>query len=410
MRTGVKGFSIFKESLFYKKEEDFKRHWISNALWVQAETKNNQGCGRLLAFMNNKKEEVTVWMPFSYLLGNGEKAFAQLMNQGFVYSNTFADRNALLCYIIQSPVSRLMDRVSTPGWHKEAYVLPPKIFGKTDPELLCTAPSFHQTQGTLQEWQDHVARYCVGNSRLILGICAAFASSVLKIFSHENVGFHFVGPSSCGKTTWIKVAGSVFGTPCQSWRVTDNALEGIAKTHNDSLLLLDEIGHLRRRGEVAYRLANQKWRLLFLSTGEVNLENLMKHAHQNRRYLPIPTEKGGIFENIHHFSSHVELAKHLSYSAGCYCGTAMESFLEKVTQNPDDLISYGAHLSRFLKASYNQLPVSHHQVLDSFILLAVIGEYARFVTGWPSGEATKGCLACFEGWLKAATSAFYHGI
>lgn len=426
MRTEVKGFSIFKDCLFYKKEGDKKSHWIANALWVQAETKDSQGCGRLLMFINNRKEEVEVWMPFSYLSGNGEKAFTQLMNRGFVYSNTRADRNALLRYIIQSPVSRLIERVSTTGWHKEAYVLPHKTFGKTDGEFCCTVNSLYSTQGSLQKWQDEVARYCVGNSRLILGICAAFASSVLKLFSHENVGFHLGGPSSFGKTTWLKVAGSVFGTPYQSWRTTDNALEGIAKSHNDSLLLLDEMGQVnpRRIGEIAYMLANgsgkgradqsgitqsiSKWRLLFLSNGEVNLENLMKQAHQDTKVgqelrflnLQMPTGDCGVFENIHNFSSRVELANHLSYSSKCYCGTAIEAFLEKVTQNQDDLKTYCKDLSRFLKLSYPSLSGQNHRILDHFILLAVVGEYARFVTGWPSGEASKGCMACFEDWLK----------
>jgi putative DNA primase/helicase len=42
--------------------------------------------------------------------------------------------------------------------------------------------------------------------------------------------------------------------------------------------------------------------------------------------------------------------------------------------------------------------------LKHFIFLSVVGEYARFVTGWESGEATKGCLKCFDDWLESEGS------
>lgn len=402
MRTEVKGFSIFKDCLFYKKEGDKKSHWIANALWVQAETKDSQGCGRLLMFINNRKEEVEVWMPFSYLSGNGEKAFTQLMNRGFVYSNTRADRNALLRYIIQSPVSRIIERVSTTGWHKEAYVLPHKTFGKTDGEFCCTVDSLYSTQGSLQEWQDEVARYCVGNSRLILGICAAFASSVLKLFSHENVGFHLGGPSSFGKTTWLKVAGSVFGSPLYDGYHEAKVIKNRARDYQDSLLLLDHSENVKPRfiEDIIYPPVDgvcEPYRLLFLSSGLQ--AKPQKKTEMDKKLLEIPV-KQGIFEDLHHFFNQNELVQHLSKSSECYCGTAIEAFLEKVTQNQDDLKTYCKDLSRFLKLSYPSLSGQNHRILDHFILLAVVGEYARFVTGWPSGEATKGCMACFEDWLR----------
>ncbi|MFX8938097.1 DUF927 domain-containing protein, partial [Acinetobacter baumannii] len=75
---------------------------------------------------------------------------------------------------------------------------------------------------------------------------------------------------------------------------TSNALEGVAHEHNDGTLCLDEIAQADPKdvGEVAYMLAdgagkgrrNQRaasnqtllrWRLLFLSSGEVDLQTLM---------------------------------------------------------------------------------------------------------------------------------------
>ena len=62
----------------------------------------------------------------------------------------------------------------------------------------------------------------------------------------EGGGLHFFGPSSCGKTIALKVAGSVCGGGgkhgyIRQWRATDNALEGTAAAHCDNLLCLDEI-------------------------------------------------------------------------------------------------------------------------------------------------------------------------
>src|SRR5260370_6370261 len=75
----------------------------------------------------------------------------------------------------------------------------------------------------------------------------------------------------------------------RSWRATSNGLEGVALAHCDALLCLDELSQVpaREAGEVAYMLGNEsgksrssreglartaaKWRVLFLSSGEVSL-------------------------------------------------------------------------------------------------------------------------------------------
>ena len=75
----------------------------------------------------------------------------------------------------------------------------------------------------------------------------------------EGGGFSFEGGSSSGKTTALQVAASVWGGPghVKSWRVTDNALEGVAALHNDGLLILDEVGQVNARvlSEAAYMRA-----------------------------------------------------------------------------------------------------------------------------------------------------------
>lgn len=106
----------------------------------------------------------------------------------------------------------------------------------------------------------------------------------------------------------------------RSWRITDNALEGVAALHNDNVLFLDEVGQVSASvlSDSAYMLANGQakgragregnmrrvltWRLLFLSSGELGLadklaENGMKsRGGQEVRFVGIPVDKSMITE------------------------------------------------------------------------------------------------------------------
>jgi putative DNA primase/helicase len=347
------------------------------------------------------------------------------MHEGFFCSNKRADRDAIVRYILQSNVLDEIEQTSKIGWVNGAFVLPDKVFGKARNKIICTAPIIRSVKGTLADWQSNVACYCVGNSRLVMGVCAAFASSVLKIFNHENIGLHIVGQSSSGKTTCLKVASSVFGIPLHSWRATDNGLEDIAVQHNDSLLVLDELKQMNptQVGDAVYTLANgvsktrsdkfgkalptNTWRIVCLSSGETNLELHMKSAKQRvqagqeLRLVNIPAkplldngESHGLFENIHNFRDGSELADRLSTKSEQFKGAAIEAFLEKIIQNLSDMQEYCAELTKHLLSTYENKRLSgqNMRVLKHFIFLSVVGEYAKSVTGWESGEATKGCL------------------
>ena len=110
----------------------------------------------------------------------------------------------------------------------------------------------YQSTGTVEDWRKTVARSCIGNSRLAFGVSAGFAAPLLRIAGEENGGFHFVGSSRLGKSTLLRVAGSVWGGGgingylC-SWRATSNGLEGVAEAHCDALLCLDEMGQVDAR-------------------------------------------------------------------------------------------------------------------------------------------------------------------
>jgi putative DNA primase/helicase len=379
-------------------------------------------------------------MPLAMLAGDGTAYRAELLAQGFMVP-TDAKRRALLTAYLQGrrpgELVRIVDRV---GWHQRAYVLPRETLGDGCGERFMfqsdspTEGTFGQ-HGTLEQWQRHIAALCVGNSRLILAACCALAAPLVRWTGEpDGRGVHLVGDSRCGKTTALRVAASVMGSPAymQRWRATDNGLEGMAAQHSDALLCLDELAQIDPKvaGEAAYMLANGQgksragrtgtarprlsWLLVFLSTGEIGLAEHMAEAGkrvragQELRMIDIPADAGGglgIFETLHQFENGGAMAEHLKVTAAKCYGTPGRAWLEWLTGNTNGLTR---ELRGRIEATEPQVVPegASGQVRDAgrfFSLLAVAGEMAteRGITGWPVGEALAGVRRCFNAWLAA---------
>jgi hypothetical protein len=160
------------------------------------------------------------------------------------------------------------------------------------------------------------------------------------------------------------MAGSVWGGGepggyVRSWRATANGLEGVALGHCDALLCLDELSQVAARdaGEVAYMLAKgsgksrsgrdgaarraARWRVLFLSSGEIGLADKVAEdgrrkrpaAGQQVRIVEISADAGsglGLFEQLHGFDSPDALARHVKISSGTHFGVAARAFLDGI--------------------------------------------------------------------------------
>ena len=271
--------------------------------------------------------------------------------------------------------------VSCTGFSNDIYVRPDCVIGDSSEEIILDTAiqdESYSTSGTLQQWNDLVARWCVGNSRLIFAISSAFASILLQPCDMPNFGFHFVGNSSSGKTTCLNIAASVFGKPkyVVTWKATDNAMETIAFRRNDSLLILDELSEISpsKAGEVAYMLANvqgQKrlekdchvretlsWRLIFLSSGEVDMNSHMAEdsktskAGQKVRLLNISAkpskESNGIFENLMGFQDGAEFSDYLRGKASKYYGAASIAFIKEI-------LKYQASIKKMYEEEFQRL-------------------------------------------------------
>jgi putative DNA primase/helicase len=385
-------------------------------------------------------------MPLSMLAGDGAAFRSALLSQGFMTPTDAKRRGWLTEYLQSRAPAELVRHVPRVGWHGRCYVLPEETLG--------TNPSgdrviFHSEagiearfsqRGTLERWRQDLARLCIGNSRFCFATATAFAGPLLAwAAGTTGGGFQLTGPTSIGKTTAFLIAASVWGkgtendpeSYIQKWRGTANGFEYLGEQHNDATLILDEMGQIDavEAGQVAYMLADgagksrakaggglrQKptWRTLFLSSGEVSLEQHMRTAGkvmkggQEVRLIPIPAEvlPGSAAETNHEFDGGHELSGWVKqHAARCY-GTAGRAWLEYLVSHTEGL---AATLRERMNAVEAQIvPESAAGQVQRggrrFALVAAAGELATEagLTGWPAGEATRAARACFEAWIQS---------
>lgn len=420
--------------------EDTRQEWapLSSPIRVLAETadEHGRGYGRLLEWQDSAGR-VRQWaMPVRSLVPrNGDEVFIALLDAGLPFVE-LGHKRKLAAYLMACQPERRITCVERTGWHGRAYVLPQGAIGpEAEGVILQTtgyAASDFTERGTLAEWQQGVAGLAVGNSRLCFALSLAFAAPLLSLVGMEGGGFHLKGESTDGKTTIMKAAASVYGNPdrySQTWRATGNAIEGIASRRNDALLCLDELGELdgREAGQVAYMLANgqgkgrskqdgelrerKAWRLLFLSTGELSLEDHAASAGQRTqagmevRTIQIPSDTGqhGAFEWLHGMEGGRTFADTLKANADHQHGTAFRALVAGLAadmeQHREHLRSEIQRLAAELtpKGAGNQVG----RAINRFALVAAAGELATRlgVTGWPEGEAVRAVRVCLKAWL-----------
>lgn len=437
-------FTVDDEGVWFNEHDNEGRPrsplWVCSRLDVPALTRDadGQGWGYLLEFVDRDGQPRQWAMPARMLAGDGNEFRGVLFALGLRIAASNRARALLAQYIqTRQPAARARctDRI---GWHGTAFVLPRETLGEGDERIVLQADgpvenTFRQ-RGTLEGWRERVGRYCVGNSRLAFAVACAFAGPVLRPASIDSGGFHFRGDSSCGKTTALRVAASVYGGAnfMQRWRATDNALETIAAQHCDGLLILDELAQVdsKTAGECAYMLANEvskarstrtgqtrprlTWRLLFLSAGEIGLAAHMAEggkrarAGQELRLADVPADAGagrGIFEELHDLEHGAAFAQYLTKASEAQHGTAGRAFLEWAVANVGtlrDRVRTG--IERLAGQWIPELASGQVQrVGRRFALAAVAGELATeaSITGWPEGEATRAGRACFLAWLES---------
>jgi uncharacterized protein (DUF927 family) len=429
-------FHLSDGGLFWKDPEDSDKPllFIASHFQVVATTRADTGnsWGLLLRWID-PDGRVHEWaMPRSMLAADAADVRRKLLDGGLNIAPSMKARNHLTSFLTGVKVEQRARAVSATGWYDKTFVLPDATIGEDNGErvILQTAGApdhSYNVKGNLTSWQDQVAKYAVGNSRLVLAISTAFAAPLVWPCGQESGGLHFRGSSSIGKTTALHVAGSVWGGGdgggfVRSWRATANGLEAVAAHHNDSLLCLDELSQLngREAGEVAYMLANgsgksramrdaslrkpAKWRLLFLSSGEIGLADKVAEdvrgrrltAGQQVRVVDVPADTGssyGLFEELHGFADAGSLAKHLMSAAHANYGHAGREFVTKIAPRVDEVTKeVKDFVSDFLD---NDVPSGAdgqvRRVAGRFALVAAAGEKSCGVGGSSLGGGRSRC-------------------
>ncbi len=130
-------------------------------------------------------------------------------------------------------------------------------------------------------------------------------------------------------------------------------------------------------------------------------------AGQEVRLVDIAADAGqrmGMVEQLNGYQSAKELMDSLNARTSQYYGVAGHSFLEVITQQPDEIGQFlKTFKQQFIKANVQQ--GASEQVLrvaSRFALVAAAGEMATEsgITGWSKGEAYKSVLVCFNAWLE----------
>ena len=413
---------------------------ISDWICVRAITRDiyGQNHGRLCEFLTIDAQKREIIIEAKKFATGGTAIIAELLSLGFTIEQTPGAAKQLISLLSQWIPEKRITTTEKLGWLKQdAFVLPStKVIGS--PLVKFTGDKdLHDKSscGTLEGWRENVASLAVGNAPMIVAISAGFSGPLMEPLGLESGGIHFWGGSSCGKSTLLRTAASIWSSPNEiaSWRSTDTAFETQAKNANGMVLCIDEMGQASAQvvGETIYMLGNNRgkargrangkstpitsWHLPVLSTGEICVAtklaegNKKVQAGQHVRLLGIRVDEyeHGAFDALHDKQSGRMLSEYLTAGTKTHYGVAGPEFLRNFFLNvPARLELADTLIQRFHQVAEADHPGSGRGVegraRTRFAAIAAAGEFAtRFgLTGWSTYTATSACLELFGKWLS----------
>lgn len=436
-------FHITENGIFYldDSKEIAKSTFISSPVLVIAKTRdeNSQNWGVLLKWNDASGTEHTQALSMELFQTDGADLRKTLAYRGVNIAPEFRSRSLFQSYLMSYEAEQKALCVDRVGWYENVFVLPHKPIGKlSNRELIVyqsnsSLDNRYQSRGSLVQWQCEVAQAVKSHSLLVFSLCTAFAGQLLSPLNQQGGGFHIKGASSKGKSTALNLACSVWGNPkhfYRTWRATGNALEHTAYMHNDSFLVLDEIGEIanpKEIGPIIYMLANGsgkgrmdkqitakpmlQWKVIFLSSGEKSLDEIMQeHGQktklgQNIRLVDIDIDQSefGIFDCIDFAKNSANQAIELQKRITDNYGVAGIAWLEYLTANKHQVI----HIAQQLLEEYRNQLIGNQteghilRVANYFALVATAGEIASRanITGWIGGHSFNAVRKIYEQWL-----------
>ena len=409
---------------------------LSDTIDIIGTGQDNDGAYyRIIKFKDKiTRQQKTAALPQAEIAGG--KCWERLGFYGLFIESNPTKRRKLADYLQKEGSQTAFTITDRAGWHEDSYIMPS---GETitatdkDPAIIYNGDTSqakaYQPNGELTDWQQNIARYAVGNSRLCLALGASFAAPLLSLLNEESGGFHLMGDSSDGKTTAAKVALSVWGKPSGSllsWSGTKIGFSNTAAARNDGLLVLDEIGQASPHviGDTVYSVMNginkvqgakqggnralSRWKVMMFSTGEKTPDSILKHhkgdwnAGQAARLPSIrAAAQYGIYDTLHGFEDGALLSEHIAQSTEKYHGTAGRLFIRQLLDDLEQAKQHATERMAAFMATIPELSGQARRVAKRFAIAAAALELAAPVTGLPIGVGMAGVKKCFDEWLEA---------
>src|SRR5262249_4182944 len=133
--------------------------------------------GVLLHWKDHDGREHKFALPRATLAGDGSEARRILMDGGFFISPSQTARNLFNSFLLQVKSPNRARATQRVGWHGNSFVMPDDCFGADQRDLLLLQSAgahehpFRQA-GTLESWQENVARYAIAWTSSCWGVVA----------------------------------------------------------------------------------------------------------------------------------------------------------------------------------------------------------------------------------------------
>ncbi|MBO9454631.1 DUF927 domain-containing protein [Paracoccus sp. R12_1] len=399
--------------------------------------------GKLIGFKDPFGMRRLIVIPFRHLAGDGKDARSILLSNSIMTATDKPGREALaqlLAFGGRDTIYYLADRL---GWHRGHFVLPAGVISPPDPEHMVAYDQHggehpFRSKGDLAEWQ-RVCKIVQSIPYAVLAISAAFVGPLLQLMDAESGGIHFYGPSSRGKTTYARLAGSVWGAPdeiVRPWNATINGIEARAAEASDTLLILDEIGQSDASStksdiaKITYMLANgvgkaradkngglqhgSSWRVLAISTGEHPISDLVRDHHGASRMtggvgvrmidLPIHPKNASLSESHDNSESAGQVIDTARSVISDHYGHAGPAFVRRLIAEPEIAIEkVQRSISRFMEmAGGNADDPQVTRVAKRIALIVAAGELAEEygILTWEPGSLEGFGLIALTAWLE----------
>lgn len=329
-------------------------------------------------------------------------------------------------------------RVERDGWidggPEPSYVFGNERFSDHVERVIRVQANVRASAGTLADWVK-VTALSSGNTLMIVALCFAFASALLKLFGQSGVCVNLVGNSSTGKSTVLRLLQALTGSPeyLANWEATGNGLEAYAAQHKDLPLIIDELGQsdIASFGQSVYRMTNGSGRLraktngdladqaklstVIISAGEESPADRIRRtgqqaaAGQLARFITLPVNgQHGVFDNLQGESNGAAFSSLVRSKLREVHGVAWRSFGQYIAadipavrrKHEDYYLELKANIREC--CNFDVADGVQQRVLEHFAFAAFSGFVAidAGVVGVTKGEIASAMCRGFADWLK----------